>query len=256
MLSGIDVATTQRLLDFTKPFAEGYTSCYVKLGGENNPRYESPYYDAQVIAARAAGYRIGHYWVPEDSQDPRGAARYMVANLNGWTKRDFIVLDNEDFAGNDPDGTGPQTDSKRYTDPQCAEFVDETKKLLGIPGDQVFVYSGLSDARGMLWTATLDTGANFIIAAYSYGPFEFQSTLTTIPEERVAGHQTGQRSFMTTAGNTVPVDVNSFKDWAFDYDVPEVSGGLTSEQDALLRKAVADIAAVKEILTNLRFRAE
>jgi hypothetical protein len=216
----IDVASSQKYLDFTKPLADGYTACYVKLGGDNVPRYVAPNYVAQVDRARELGYRIGHYWVPDTAQDPVGAAQYMVSKLRGWTKRDFIVLDNESYSGNDPDGSGPRVNSVKYTDAQCAAFVNEIKRLLSIPGNQVLVYHGLADARSMQHTSQLATGCNFIIAAYSYAAFTFE--LTTIPAERVMGHQTSStKSWPTTTGGTVDVDINAFKDNAFAYDTPQ-----------------------------------
>lgn len=232
MLNVIDVASSQRYLDFRAPKADGYVACYVKLGGDNVPRYVAPYYRAQVDAARALGYRIGHYWVPDAAKAPDDAARYFVNNLQGFTKGDFLVLDNESFPGNDPDGSGPRTDSQRYGDNDVAGWVHTVKTALGVHGSQVLVYSGLSDARGTDWTRTLATGANFIIAAYSYAPFTF--ALPNVPTDRVVGHQTGGKVWPTTNGGTVAVDINSFKDHAFAYDTttptPEPGGAMTPEQ--------------------------
>lgn len=228
MIKGIDTARSQwePRLNLNLPWADGHRVNYVKMGGDNNPRYIGYYYHGLVDNSRAIGYRIGHYWVPDARKDPAGAANFYVDNLRNWTPQDFAVLDNESFRGNDPDGPGgPLQDSLRYSDQQVAAWVHTVKTRLGIPGNQVLVYSGLADARGSDWTRTLATGANFIIAAYSYGPFEF--SLPNIPADRVVGHQTGGIIY-----GGVPTDVNSFKDHAFNYDTG--SEDMTPEQDTKL----------------------
>jgi hypothetical protein len=235
MLSVIDVASPQRSLDVNLPWNDGYKTVYIKLGGDNVPRYIAPYYAAEESAFRAKGYRIGHYWVPEDDKDPVDSANYYVDNIRNWTPGDFVVLDNESFKGNDPDGPGPQVDSTLYTDAQAAAWVNQVKARKGIPGNQVFVYYGLNDARNRTHNAVLATGASFIIAAYSYGPFEF-ATPSNIPADRIKGHQTGGKVW----GN-IPTDINSFKDDAFAYTPttpPTTPGGTVSvltkaEQDQL-----------------------
>lgn len=214
MLQVIDVATPQKALNLQAPFNAGWRDIYVKLGGDNNPRYKSPYYNNQVDQARTVGYHhIGHYWVPDDSQDPVGAARWFVQNLRNWNRAtDFIVLDNESFPDNDPDGSGPQTRSDRYSDSQAAAWVNEVKRLLNIPGRQVKVYYGLADARTTNHTNVLATGAQFIIAAYSYSPFTFPAP-SNIPMSRIDGHQYGGLTF-----DGIATDVNMFRDEAFNYN--------------------------------------
>lgn len=241
MILAIDTATPQRWLNFALPIAEGYTHIYVKNGGDNvDPTYESPYYDEQIDKARYMGYKkIGHYWVPnadpsdaDEIDTPLQQAEFMVKNLRNWNKAtDFIVLDNEALDG-----------ASRFSDVQTAEFIEAVKAKLGIPGEQVMTYSGLADARGSAWPKTLATGTNFIIAAYSYAAFEFPS-FTSIPNDRIVGHQTGGRVFAAVPGapstaiqNGVPTDVNTFKDNAFNFgtvpDVPtEGDGELTPDQD-------------------------
>lgn len=213
MRNVIDTASSQRNLDFPTARRE-FTDVYVKLGGDNVPRYVAPYYIAQVDKARAAGFEhVGHYWVPSATQDPAGAADYFVANLRGWNKAtDFIVLDNESLDG-----------ASRYSDASAAAWIERVKSRLGITGKQVMTYSGLADARGTNWPAVLATGSNFIIAAYSYGPFAW-ADFPTIPRARIVGHQTGGRAI-----GGVVTDTNVFTDDAFNYGQPSgIGGGVVS----------------------------
>lgn len=200
MALGIDVGTSQRALDFGLARRLGYESCYVKLGGDNVGRYVAPYYAVEVDRARAAGMRVGHYWVPSSVRDPVSAADFFVNNLRRRTPADFYVLDNESLDG-----------ARLYSDSQAAQWVNRVKARLGIGGRQVKVYLGLADARAHSWPALLATGCDFIIAAYSYKPFTYP--LATIPASRNSGHQ------YSSSGNIggVVIDLNSWKPNAFDY---------------------------------------
>lgn len=198
---GIDTATSQAKLDFAFARSQGYESCYVKLGGDNVPRYIAPHYVAQVNKARAAGFRLGHYWVPSAAKDAAGAADFFCSSLHGWTSADFVVLDNESLDG-----------ARRYDDAGAAAWVNRVKARLGIGGKQVKVYLGLADARSNSWPQTLATGCDFIIAAYSYKPFTYDLR-GHIPEARNNGHQ--YSSSVKIGGITT--DVNAWKDGAFDY---------------------------------------
>jgi hypothetical protein len=178
----------------------GYESCYVKLGGDNIPRYVAPYYGFQVGRSRAVGMRTGHYWIPNALKDPVGAADFFVNNLRDWTGADFAVLDNESLDG-----------AQLYSDSQAAAWVNRVKSRLGIPARQIKVYLGLAVARSKSWPALLGTGCDFIIAAYGYAPFTF--TLGTIPAARIKGHQYSSSGVI---GGTI-IDLNSWKADAFAY---------------------------------------
>jgi hypothetical protein len=197
--NGIDTGTSQRNLDFGLARRMGMESNYVKLGGDNSGRYVAPNYISEVDRSRAAGMRVGHYWVPSSAQDPAGAAEYFVSNLRGWTPADFVVLDNESL-----DGVG------HYSDDQAAAWVNTVKARLGIGGRQVKVYLGLSVANSTTWDAVLNTGCGIIIAAYSYSPFAY--SLRTIPGNRNEGHQVGG---IVIGGISTDLDV--WQDNAFDY---------------------------------------
>lgn len=233
---GIDVATPQRNLDFGLAFRAGYRVCYVKLGGDNIPRYVAPYYAAEVDKARAVGFRVGHYWVPNLAKDAAGAADYFCSNLRGWNKAsDFVVLDNESLDG-----------ARLYGDDGAAAFVTRVKERLGIGGRQVKVYLGLADARSYSWAKTLATGCDFIISAYSYAPFMY-SLLGKIPADRNGGHQ------YSSSGNIggVEIDLNSFRDWAFDYGTVVAGDGkiIPLEEDPL---AALSEDEQRELLTRMR----
>lgn len=200
-LNVIDTGTSQRNLDFACAKQAGWVSAYVKLGGDNVGRYVAPHYVSEVDRARAAGMRIGHYWVPDNDMDPIGAADYFVNNLRGWSKSDYAVLDNESLDG-----------VSRYSDARAAQWIERVKSRLGIPGSQVLHYSGLHDARTTNWPSVLGTGTNFIIAAYSYPPLQLPS-IPTVPANRIVGHQ--YSSSGAVCG--VVTDRNAFVDSAFDF---------------------------------------
>jgi hypothetical protein len=208
MSSGIDTGTSQANLNFGLVKQQGYSSCYVKLGGDNSGRYVAPWYVSQVDRARGAGLRVGHYWVPRSGMDPIGAADYFVNNLRGWTAADFVVLDNESLDG-----------SQHYSDHDAAVWVRRVQQRLNIGGRQVKVYLALAVARTQGWPECLATGCDFVIAAYSYGAFQY--ALPTIPADRNGGHQTGGAVI-----GGIATDTNVWKDNAFDYSA--LTGGGTS----------------------------
>lgn len=209
MPQGIDTGTSQRNLNFALARSMGMESNYAKLGGDNVGRYVNDYYASSVDKSRAAGMRVGHYWVPNANYDPAGAADYFVNNLRGWTSSDFAVLDNESLDG-----------ARLYSDAQAATWVRRVQARLGISGRQVKVYLGLSVANSTTWNSVLGTGCGIIIAAYSYAAFTY--TLRTIPADRNDGHQVGG---IVIGG--IATDLNSWKDNAFDYSGSAVAGSGT-----------------------------
>ena len=207
MIPVIDTGTSQANLDFALAYSQGFRACYVKMGGDNVDTYVAPWYASQVDRARAAGFIVGHYWVPDANpadadliDTPTQQADYMIDRLHDWRPGDFIVLDNEALDG-----------AWLFTDAQAAEFEARVKARLGIPGRQVKTYLGLNDARTRSWPALLATGTQFIIAAYSYPPMELPD-IPTIPRARIDGHQYGGRLI-----GAVVTDTNLFVDDAFNY---------------------------------------
>jgi GH25 family lysozyme M1 (1,4-beta-N-acetylmuramidase) len=221
----IDTGTSQAGLDFTCAAASGWSSAYVKLGGDNSGRYVAPHYVDEVDRARAAGMRVGHYWVPNNSMDPAGAANYFVNNLRGWTSGDYAVLDNESL-----DGAG------RYSDAQAAAWIRQVQQRLGISGRQIKHYSGLADARETNWPDVLATGAQFIIAAYSYDPLALPE-IPTVPADRIDGHQ--YSSSGAVCG--VTCDRNAFVDDAFDYQPPTPTGEEMPERTTAIDRRTREL---------------
>jgi len=195
----IDVATSQRNLDFGLAFRSGFRACYVKLGGDNVGRYVAPNYVAQVDKARAAGFRVGHYWVP-GATDPVAAADYAVDHLRGWTGGDFFVLDNETL------------DSGRLYEPaDAARFLARVRDRLGTTP---FIYVGASELRARNWAPVEALGTKLIVASYgaNNGSYPGAPNLGGRFGGVWAGHQ--YTSVGTIGG--VTIDLNQFQDWAFD----------------------------------------
>jgi hypothetical protein len=236
----IDLASTQRNLDLTLTKGTGDESAYVKLGGDNVPRYTAPYYAVEVDRARAAGYRVGHYWVPNLLRDPNGAADYFVDSLHNWQSSDFVVLDNENLDG-----------ARAYGDAEIADWVNRVGNRLGIGGKQIKVYLPLGVARSNNWPLTLNAKqCDFIIAAYSYAPFTYD-LLGKIAPSRNNGHQYGGAVY-----GGITVDIDAWKSGAFDYSSaaptaaptapassgtpyhPVVSGWAWNEPDAVTQQRI------------------
>jgi peptidoglycan hydrolase-like protein with peptidoglycan-binding domain len=137
---GIDVATTQRDIDFNRAKADGTKFVIVKMGGLNvTPQYVAPYYHNQVQRARAAGLKVGHYYLIGLGQTPEEQAGYFVRNLHDFRpKEDVLALDNEKL---DANGTF-------WTDPAAARFIAEVIRLTGISPSRIWHYAGASDYRG------------------------------------------------------------------------------------------------------------
>lgn len=207
-LLGLDTASPQAGIDYTLARSKGYiASPYVKVGGDNVPRYIAPHYTEQVDAARRAGYAgVGHYWVPSSAKDATDAADYMVDHLRDFDRQhDFIVLDNEDLDG-----------ASRYGDLAAATFLSRVGQKLNIGGPQLKAYLGLAVARSNTWNNLVATGCDFIIAAYGYQPFGYDLA-GKLPVNRNGGHQFSSSSFI----GSVKVDVDAWQEWAFAYPIVE-----------------------------------
>jgi hypothetical protein len=201
MIPGIDVATSQRSLDFALAYSLGYRKCYVKLGGDNtSARYVAPNYNPQVDAARKAGFQVGHYWVT-GRDDPAGSADYFWENRRNPAALDFYVLDNE------------RLDSGRlWTDAECAVFF---RRIIDKGADprMLAVYVGAADLRAGTWSQTEALGINLIVASYG------QNTGTRDAEPNLGGRFGGVWAGHQYTSNGriggVAVDLNVFQDWAF-----------------------------------------
>jgi peptidoglycan hydrolase-like protein with peptidoglycan-binding domain/GH25 family lysozyme M1 (1,4-beta-N-acetylmuramidase) len=156
---GIDVASPQRDIDFVKAKADGAEFVIIKMGGLNVlPQYVAPYYKVQVERARAAGLRIGHYYLLGLGQTPEQQAAFMVANLHQFDpKRDVLAFDNEVLDAN----------GHFFEDPDAARFVREVRRLTGIDAKRRWHYAGANDYRQHApWPELEDEGVRFWWAAY------------------------------------------------------------------------------------------
>jgi hypothetical protein len=143
---GIDIASTQRDIDLVKAKAEGAQFAIIKMGGLNiTPQYVAPYYANQVDRARAAGLKVGHYYVIGLGQTPEEQARFFVANLHDFRpSEDILALDNERL---DDNGT-------LWGDAECIRFHREVYRLTGVGvGWARWNYAGGWDYRALKpWT--------------------------------------------------------------------------------------------------------
>lgn len=160
---GIDVATTQSDIDFNRAKDDGVEFVIVKMGGLNvSPQYVAPAYVAQVDRARAAGLKIGHYYLIGKGKTPVQQADYFVNNLHDFrVNEDVLALDNEAL---DANGT-------KWTDAQAAEFIRRVIERTGIPASRVWHYAGASDYRAQgKWPQLEALAVRFWWAAYGSLP--------------------------------------------------------------------------------------
>lgn len=156
VVTGIDVSTWQAGIDFTRARADGHAFAIVKAGGSQlvEGPYTSPHYRAQVTGARAAGLRVGHYWVTGDFSTAVQAADYFVDHLHDYRRGDVLALDDEIL-----------DDSTRlWTDAEVAAFFTRVHDRLG---DHVpWLYVGAADLRSRSWTRTIATGTKLWVASW------------------------------------------------------------------------------------------
>ena len=153
---GVDVGTSQAGMSFSAAAAAGKGFAIVKEGGSQlaGGPYVSPHYAAQVDAARAAGLRVGHYWLSGDFQSPAAAADYLAAHLHDYRAGDVVALDDEVL----DDSTA------LWTDASVAAFFTEVKARLGsvVP----WFYISAASLRAHTWAGTQATGAKLWVASW------------------------------------------------------------------------------------------
>lgn len=145
---GIDVASPQRDIDANRAKADGAEFAIIKMGGLNVlPQYVAPYYHQLVDRFRAAGLKIGHYYLIGLGQTPEEQARYFVENLYDFRiDEDVLAIDNEKL---DSNGT-------KWDDATVTRFIDEVVRLTGIPRHRIWHYAGAHDYRAMAPWPQLD----------------------------------------------------------------------------------------------------
>ncbi|MGI3779179.1 MAG: GH25 family lysozyme [Janthinobacterium lividum] len=157
-VEGIDVGSTQANLDFAAAANAGVTFAIVKTGGSqlSSSPYVSPYYVKQVDAARAAGMRVGHYWLIGDFQTPTAAADYFVDHLHGYRSGDVLAIDDELLDGS----------KILWDDAEVTTFLTEVKER--VPSAVLWFYVGAYNLRSDApWTSTQATGAKLWVASYA-----------------------------------------------------------------------------------------
>ncbi len=230
-LYGIDISTSQSGIDLGLAASQGQQFAIVKAGGcqlTEGP-YVSPYYAAQVDRARAAGLRVGHYWLSGDFAAPADAANYFVDHLHDYRQGDVVALDDEVL-----------DDSTRlWNDSQVAAWFQQVQSRLGtcVP----WFYIGTANLRAGTWAGTIATGARLWAASYGTN----DGTLQGDPELGGAypDWAVHQYTSVGSVGGSAAVDHNVARGTAFDLVAPGSGGGgggstgglpkTTTEQDGV-----------------------
>ncbi|MER7416008.1 glycoside hydrolase family 25 protein [Micromonospora peucetia] len=210
-VSGIDISTWQAGIDFTDVRADGHQFVIVKAGGSqlSDGPYIGSQYATQVNGARAAGLRVGHYWLAGDFQTPAQAADYFAAHLHDYRSGDVIALDNEVL-----------DDSTRlWNDAEATAFFQRMRERIG---DHVpWLYMGAADLRSGTWPRTIAAGVKLWVASWGANNGNYPG------EPNLGGaYPTWGAHQYTSSGSTggiARVDLNVAKPGAFEI----VSGGPT-----------------------------
>lgn len=247
---GIDIASTQRDIDLNLAKSEGCKFVIVKMGGLNvTPQYIAPFYANQVDRARAAGLKVGHYYVIGLGQTPEEQARFFVDNLHDFRKQeDILALDNERL---DDNGTlwGPM---------ECTRFAKEVHRLTGVKvGMARWNYAGGWDYRALgPWDELEAEDVRIWWAAYGTNDGTYQDPpLTDGKVSEVHVHQFSSVVKMAgyeLDGNWSPLSLEElFGVWELDSEEPPPpppEPDLEKVEDSI----VAAMAALQSALDELR----
>lgn len=228
-VTGVDVATPQAGIDFAQVRGQGHGFAVVKAGGSQltEGNYTSPYYAQQVDGARAAGLRVGHYWLSGDYSTPARAADHFVDNLHDYRPGDVLALDDEVL-----------DDSTRlWRDDDVTAFFARVHERVG---DHVpWVYMNASDLRSGTWNRTIALGVKLWIASWGAN----DGTYPGAPD--LGGAYPSWSAHQYTSNGSIDgyrVDLNAALPGAFDVVTPGDPGdpgdpgGLpktTTEQDGV-----------------------
>jgi GH25 family lysozyme M1 (1,4-beta-N-acetylmuramidase) len=203
-VSGIDVSTWQAGIDFVDVRADGHQFAIVKAGGSqlSDGPYIGSQYAIQVNGARAAGLRVGHYWLAGDFQTPVQAADYFADHLHDYRPGDVIALDNEVL-----------DDSTRlWDDAAVVTFFQRMRDRIGnhVP----WVYMGAADLRSRTWPRTIAAGVKLWVAMWGANNGSYPG------EPNLGGaYPTWSAHQYTSVGSTggiASVDLNVAKPDAFE----------------------------------------
>lgn len=95
-LKGIDVSHWENdsgRIDFAKAKAAGVSVCYVKA--TEGATYTDPYFRANIMAAHAAGLKVGAYHFANPDRDAESQAQYFAAAIKGLPMDCLPVIDYE-----------------------------------------------------------------------------------------------------------------------------------------------------------------
>ncbi|MFC5931987.1 peptidase M23 [Cryobacterium melibiosiphilum] len=208
---GVDVATSQRNLDFQALKNAGYQYAIVKAGGSNVvPTYVAPHYTAEVGRARAAGLLVGHYWMV-GSNSPAADAAFFLGNLYDYRSGDLLALDNEAI-----------NSGRLWTDAEAATFMRAVKSKLGyVP----FMYINRADLSQSSWTEVRALNAKLWIAA----PDGVPGSVNISAFSEWAIHQYS----WTGNQNGIEIDLNVAKISAFAGLTPPPNGETSPPSNAI-----------------------
>ncbi|MEK8142136.1 GH25 family lysozyme [Streptomyces sp. M10(2022)] len=121
---------------------------------------EGPYitssYPGHVDGARAAGLRVGHYWLSGDFLTPTAAADYFVDHLHDYRAGDVLALDVEVL-----------DDSTRlWDDTEVSAWFNRVRERVGAYVPWFYISTGA--LRAGTWSRTVAAGAH--LWAASWGP--------------------------------------------------------------------------------------
>ncbi|MGW6206717.1 GH25 family lysozyme [Streptomyces sp. NPDC055089] len=227
-LEGMDVSNYQVGVDYARAAAEGRRFVIAKAGGcqlAEGP-YTTSSYAGHVDGARAAGLRVGHYWLSGDFLAPAAAADYFVDHLHDYRTGDVLALDVEVL-----------DDSTRlWDDTDVAAWFNRVRERVGSYVPWFYISTGA--LRSGTWSRTIAAGAH--LWAASWGPND--GTRSGEPDlgSRYPDWAAHQYTSVGSAGGVSPVDLNLARPWAFDptepTDPPPTGGGLpktSTEQDGV-----------------------
>ncbi|QNP64959.1 GH25 family lysozyme [Streptomyces genisteinicus] len=207
-LPGFDVSNYQRGIDHALAAAQGQRFAVAKAGGCQLA--EGPYvtssYAGHVDGARAAGLRVGHYWMSGDFLAPVAAADYFADHLHDYRPGDVLALDVEVL-----------DDSTRlWDDGDVAAWTHRVRARVGpfVP----WFYISTAALRAAAWDRTIASGAHLWAAAWGRN----DGTWPGPPDlgGRYPDWAVHQYTSVGSAGGVAPVDLNLARPWAFDVTEP------------------------------------
>lgn len=152
MQSGIDISYWQGAIDFAAVKAAGASFVIHKAGGSNAPRYTDSKYAGKAQQIRAAGLKLGHYWM-NGGGDAVGDANHFIDNLQQYRTGDPLILDVENIDG-----------YIAWAPEKAVAFLSQVKARLPEANLYIYMNSALLAARD--WSPVSRFGAKLWIANY------------------------------------------------------------------------------------------